>query len=127
MIQKHTLIKSTVILTTAGMISRIIGFFYRIFLSRTIGAEGIGIYQMIFPVHALLLALSVSGIQTAISRFVSARSATGDDRVQKKYYCAVLFFPWYVRLLFLPYSITKLPSFPFIFCMKYAAPPCYRF
>ena len=117
MIQKHTLIKSTVILTTAGMISRIIGFFYRIFLSRTIGAEGIGIYQMIFPVHALLLALSVSGIQTAISRFVSARSATG----------AVLFFPWYVRLLFLPYSITKLPSFPFIFCMKYAAPPCYRF
>ncbi len=84
MIQKHTLIKSTVILTTAGMISRIIGFFYRIFLSRTIGAEGIGIYQMIFPVHALLLALSVSGIQTAISRFVSARSATGDEQGAKE-------------------------------------------
>ena len=84
MIQKHTLIKSTVILTTAGMLSRIIGFFYRIFLSRAIGAEGIGIYQLIFPIHALLLALSVSGIQTAISRFVSSRSAAGEEQGAKE-------------------------------------------
>ena len=46
MIQKHPLLKSTAILTCAGMVSRIIGFFYRIFLSKTIGAEGIGIYLL---------------------------------------------------------------------------------
>ena len=60
------------LLTGAGIVSRILGFFYRIFLSRTIGANGLGLYQLIFPVFTLCLALSASGIQTAISRFVAS-------------------------------------------------------
>lgn len=60
------------LLTGAGIISRILGFFYRIFLSRTIGASGLGLYQLIFPVFGLCLAISASGIQTAISRFVAS-------------------------------------------------------
>ena len=80
MIQKHPLLKSTAILTCAGMVSRIIGFFYRIFLSKTIGAEGIGIYLLLFPVQTLLFSLTSSGIQTAISRFVSARLASNDKK-----------------------------------------------
>mgnify|MGYP006886508714 CR=1 FL=1 len=46
---KRTLFTGTLLLTTAGILSRFIGFFYKIFLSRTIGAEGLGIYQLIFP------------------------------------------------------------------------------
>lgn len=60
------------LLTGAGIISRILGFFYRIFLSQTIGASGLGLYQLIFPVFGLCLAISTSGIQTAISRFVAS-------------------------------------------------------
>lgn len=82
--QKHTLIKGAAILTAAGMASRIIGFFYRIFLSKTIGAEGVGIYLLILPVHALIFSLTGSGIQTAVSRFVSSRSATGDRKGAKE-------------------------------------------
>ncbi len=37
------------LLTAAGLISRLIGFFYRIFLSHSIGAEGMGIFQLISP------------------------------------------------------------------------------
>lgn len=70
--KKHPLILGTILLTGAGIISRILGFFYRIFLSRTIGASGLGLYQLIFPVFSLCLALSASGIQTAISRFVAS-------------------------------------------------------
>jgi len=66
------LLLGTILLTGAGMISRILGFFYRIFLSRTIGASGLGLYQLIFPVFTLCLAISASGIQTAISRFVAS-------------------------------------------------------
>ena len=51
--KKHPLITGTVILTLTGLITRVMGFFYRIFLSHTIGAEGVGIYQLIFPVYAL--------------------------------------------------------------------------
>ena len=46
---KSTLLTGTLFLTLAGILTRIIGFFYRIFLSRTIGAEGLGIYQLIAP------------------------------------------------------------------------------
>ena len=41
--QKHPLITGALILTATGIVTRFIGFFYKIFLSRTIGAEGIGI------------------------------------------------------------------------------------
>lgn len=78
-IKKHPLLLGTFLLTGAGIISRILGFFYRIFLSRTIGANGLGLYQLVFPVFTLCLALSASGIQTAISRFVAA------EKDEKKY------------------------------------------
>ena len=71
-IKKHPLLLGTVLLTGAGFFSRILGFFYRIFLSRTIGANGLGLYQLIFPVFALCMAISSSGIQTAISRYVAS-------------------------------------------------------
>lgn len=58
-------------MSSAGIISRILGFFYKIFLSRTIGATGLGLYQLIFPIFTLCLSICTSGIQTAISRFVA--------------------------------------------------------
>ncbi|MBQ7796684.1 MAG: polysaccharide biosynthesis protein [Lachnospiraceae bacterium] len=71
-IKNHTLIFGTLFLTGAGFLSRILGFFYRIFLSRAIGAEGLGIYQMIFPVYGICFSLCAGSIQTAISRFTAA-------------------------------------------------------
>lgn len=68
---KNAFFTGTALLTAAGILSRIIGFFYRIFLSRTIGAEGLGIYQLVFPVMAVCFSLTSAGIQTSISRFVS--------------------------------------------------------
>ncbi len=77
---KYVLLKGTLLLTGAGFITKIIGFIYRIFLSQTIGAEGMGIYQLIFPIHTLCFALSVGGIQTAISRFTAARASLKDEQ-----------------------------------------------
>ena len=63
------------ILTAAGFISRIMGFFFRIFLSHAFGEENMGLYQLVFPVYALCLALSTSGIQTAVSRMTAEKTA----------------------------------------------------
>ncbi len=73
---KNPLVTGTVILTLTGLLSRFIGFFYRIFLSNVFGAEGMGIYQLISPVLALSFALTVSGIQTAISKYVASETST---------------------------------------------------
>lgn len=74
------LFKGTVILTLTGLASRVIGFYYRIFLSRTFGAEGMGIYQLVTPVLALSFSICCAGIQTAISKYVAGEPSTGDYR-----------------------------------------------
>lgn len=78
--RKNPLITGTIILTLTGLISRLIGFFYRIFLSNVFGAEGMGIYQLTAPVLALSFALTVSGMQTAISKYVANESSSKDYR-----------------------------------------------
>ena len=70
--KNHTLAAGALILTLTGIASRILGFFYRIFLSRTIGAEGLGVYQMVFPIYGICFSICAGSIQTAISRFTAA-------------------------------------------------------
>lgn len=76
-IQKHPIIKGAFILTMTGFITRFIGFFYRIFLSRTFGEESVGLYQLIFPIYALGFSLTAAGIETAISRCVASKVSLG--------------------------------------------------
>lgn len=71
----HPLITGTIILTLTGLVSRLIGFFYRIYLARLFGEEGMGIYQLISPVLSLSFSLTAAAYQTAISRFVAENVA----------------------------------------------------
>ena len=80
MSKKQVLIRGTFILTFTGFANRLMGFFYRIFLSRTFGAEGVGLYQLIFPVYALCYALTTAGIETAISRSVACKISLGKEK-----------------------------------------------
>lgn len=68
---KSTLIKGTFILTLAGFLTRILGFFYKIYLSNILGSENLGIYQLIFPIYGLFFTFYAGGIQTAISKLVA--------------------------------------------------------
>ncbi len=68
---KEKLLKGTLFLTIAGIITRIIGFFYRIFLANTLGETELGIYQLIFPIYSVCFTLYASGLQTAVSQLVS--------------------------------------------------------
>ena len=60
-----------------GFACRILGFFYRIFLSRTIGAEGLGLYNMVHPVFGICFALCAGSIQTAVSQAVASNVERG--------------------------------------------------
>lgn len=66
MAKKSSIIRGTLILTMTGFLSRFMGFFYRIFMSHSFGEEGVGLYQLIFPVYALCYSLTTAGIETAI-------------------------------------------------------------
>ena len=87
---KHKLIKGALILTAAGFISRLMGFFFRIFLSHAFGEENVGLYQLVFPVYALCLSVSTSGIQTALSRTVARKmSLNRPGEARSVLFCAL--------------------------------------
>ncbi len=77
---KQNLVTGTILLTISSLLCRFIGFFYRIFLSHTIGAEGMGIFQLIMPIYNLCFALTAAGIQTALSRMIAASMARGEHK-----------------------------------------------
>lgn len=89
--RNRTFIKGTLILTLTGLLSRVIGFFYRIYLSRLFGEEGMGIYQLLSPVLALSFSLCAAGIQTAISKYVAASVAKGNRKDSYRYLFTGLF------------------------------------
>jgi len=63
------------ILMIAGFFVRILGFVYRIYLSNLIGAEGMGIFQLVAPIYSLIILTVTSGISIAVSRMVAAEQA----------------------------------------------------
>lgn len=90
---KQSFIKGAVILTLAGIISRMIGAIFRIVLAALIGDEGIGLYQMAYPIYSALLIISTAGIPIAVSKLVSENLAV------KNYYGAVRVFKVAVTVL----------------------------
>ena len=73
--KKENLILGTLILTVATTITRIVGFVFRIYLANVLGAEGIGLYQLILSFYMLMVTLSTSGIRIAVSRLMSEELA----------------------------------------------------
>lgn len=76
--KKQSLIKGTVILGAAGVFARFLGLFFRWPLIMLIGDEGIGYYQMSYPLYMFFIGLA-TGIPVAISKMVSERNALNDE------------------------------------------------
>lgn len=75
--KKKTFIGGAAILGVAGIISKLLGAFFRIPLANIIGDDGMGYYQTAYPIYIALLMISSSGIPTAISRMIAERQAKG--------------------------------------------------
>lgn len=82
------LVGGAAVLAVGSIIAKLIGAFYRVPLTNILGAEGMGIYQLVFPVYALFMTLSTAGIPTALSRIVAEHRARGEGA--KKYLAAAL-------------------------------------
>lgn len=62
---------------------RLCGFLYRIFLSRNLGAEFLGIYQITLSVVGVLVTVSASGIPITVSRLMIKERAKGSKSGEK--------------------------------------------
>jgi stage V sporulation protein B len=74
----------TVILIVSGAITKILGFANRIVLSRIIGAEGMGLYQMVVPILYFLITLTTFGLPVAIAKQVAETEAARDHKKTRR-------------------------------------------
>ena len=77
-------LKGTLILTASSIVVKVIGSLNWIILSRVLGGEGIGLYQMGFPIYLMAITVSSAGVPVAISIITSEKLANKDYRGAKR-------------------------------------------
>jgi len=80
---KQSFIRGTLVLLGAGLFNRILGFVPRITLPRVIGSEGVGLYQLGYPLLVVLLTIITGGIPLAVAKLVAAAESEGNERKVK--------------------------------------------
>ena len=75
---RRSFLSGAVILMIAGLVGRIFGFVYRVFLSNLAGAEGIGLYELVVPVYTAVVLTITSGITIAVSKMAAEQNARMD-------------------------------------------------
>ena len=75
---KKSALQSALMLTASSIGLQLLGFAYRVFISRVTGPEGIGVLQLVMPVYGILISLTYGGFTTAITQLASEHGALGD-------------------------------------------------
>lgn len=85
----QSFLTGAIIISLGGFISKVLGALYRIPLTNILHAEGMGIYQMVYPLYCILLTVSASGIPTGVARLISSGKGTGAERQAFRLYGAI--------------------------------------
>ena len=83
------LLRSALTVTALGVVTRGLSFLFRIYLSRKIGAENLGVYQIALSVFFLFATLS-SGLPLTLSRKTAELNALNRSNEYKSYMSATL-------------------------------------
>ena len=74
------ILTAATLVTGLSIAERGLGFLYRIVLSRLIGAEGLGLYQVALSLFSVFLTLGTGGIPLTVSIFVAKSKAKNDPK-----------------------------------------------
>ncbi|WP_249872208.1 putative polysaccharide biosynthesis protein [Oceanobacillus saliphilus] len=89
--ETNRLVKGALLLTLAGLISKILSAGYRIPLQNLTGDLGFYIYQQIYPLIGIALILSLYGFPSAISKMTVELKAAGKSLSFRSFYLPVFF------------------------------------
>ena len=73
--------QSGILLTLVGLAMRTVAMFFGAFVSRTVGAEGTGLYTLVMTVYSFAVTLATSGISLTVTRLVA--SVIGEGRASE--------------------------------------------
>ncbi len=77
-VRRGAFLQNAAVLTVTSLLLRTVGIFFRMYLSTRIGAQGMGLYQLIVSVYVLASAFAAAGICTAVTRMVTDALCCGD-------------------------------------------------
>ncbi len=89
--KKNKFVQGILLLGGIGIVSKIVGAVYRVPLTNLLGSEGMGLYQMVFPIFSFLIAISSSGFPASMSKLVAQYNSRGDYNIGKKILSLSLF------------------------------------
>lgn len=75
---KRTFAKNTAVMTITSLLLRTLGIVFRVFISNRVGAEGMGLYQLVFSVYILGTTFASAGLTTAVTCLVAESVARGE-------------------------------------------------
>ncbi len=107
--------KTVALVTVFSISEKFLGFLYRIYLSRTIGEEGMGLYQVALSVFALLLTICASGTPITVSRLMTKYRAEGQELKVQKVISAGLTFTLLIVLPVCTIFFLFTDTFSFLF------------
>ena len=81
--EKDGIVKGAFLLGVGTFVSKLLGALYRIPLTNIIGGYGLGLYQMVFPVYAVLLDFSGASVPGALSKMISTLDS--EEKENKAY------------------------------------------
>lgn len=83
---KNTMIRGTILLTSATFISKFLGMIYTIPFESLVGATGGKLYGLAYGPYTIFISLSTVGIPLAVSKFVAKYNSLGDYQTSHRMY-----------------------------------------
>lgn len=75
---KDNFVKNSFLLISSNITTGILGFIFSIYLSKVLGAEGMGLYNLVMPIYNLFICLMTAGIVASISKITAAYDQKGE-------------------------------------------------
>lgn len=85
----NLILKGATTLGVGAFVSKLLGAIYRIPLTNFLGGKGIGFYQTVFPIYALLLDFSGCAVPSAISKIIAQSSFEKNNRARQYLYSSL--------------------------------------
>ena len=77
---KNNIFSAVLTLSFFTVIDRLLGFFFKIYLSRELGASALGVYQVALSFFMVLITLTTSGTPLIVSKMTARFISSGEQK-----------------------------------------------
>ena len=114
--KKRNLLINIILLTASTMTLGFISMAFRIYLSNKIGAEGMGLFQLIMSINIVCQTLAISGIRVTMTRLVAEEIGKGNNHLLKNIVLKGIFYTLCFSIVtgFLLFNLSEFISISWI-------------